>query len=86
MIGHLIDFSLAVRGPGESEFSTEDALISQMMEAAAAESVRQEGRHIQLPLPDDIENDATARKQPHQQFGCDPMDVEAMLAISYPKP
>ena len=45
-----------------------------------------EGRRMALPLVSDTETDARTRKALKQEYGVDPMDVEAMLALSYPKP
>jgi len=83
---HVVDFALAVRGLRDSEFTDEDALMSAMMEAAAQESALQEGRRIALPLEGDLEADAVTREQQRKEFGVDPLDVEAMLAVSFPRP
>lgn len=86
IMDHLIDFTLAVKGLRASEFTAEDALMSDMMEIGAHESSLQEGRRIKLPIAGDLESDAIEREKQRQQFGCDPLDVEAMLAVSFPKP
>ena len=78
-------WSLAVRGLRDSEFTDEDALMSAMMEGAH-ESALQEGRRIRLPLEGDLEADAVTREQQRKEFGVDPLDVEAMLAVSFPRP
>jgi len=83
---HVVDFALAVRGLRDSEFTDEDALMSAMMEAGAHESALQEGRRVLLPLDGDLEADAVVREQQRQEFGVDPLDVEAMLAVSFPRP
>jgi len=83
---HVVDFALAVRGLRNSEFTDEDALMSAMMEAGAHESALHEGRRITLPLEGDLEADAVVREQQRQEFGVDPLDVEAMLAVSFPRP
>lgn len=83
----LVDFALAVRGLKESEFNDEDARMSLMMEVAARESALQEGRRIALPLTIDTEIDAIEEQRLRKAFhGIDPFDVEAMLAINYPRP
>ena len=79
-------WSLAVRGLRDSEFTDEDTLMSAMMEAGAHESALQEGRRIRLPLEGDLEADAVVCEQQRQKFGVDPLDVEAMLAVSFPRP
>ncbi len=83
---HLVDFALAVKGLRDSEFTAEDALMSEMMEIGARESNLQEGRRIKLPIAGDLESDAIERDKQRKQFGCDPLDVEAMLAVSFPRP
>ena len=86
VMDHVVDFVLAVRGLRDSEFTAEDALMSDMMEIGAHESVLQEGRRIKLPPEGDLESDAIERERQRKQFGCDPLDVEAMLAVSFPRP
>ncbi len=85
VMDHVVDFVLAVRGLRKSEFSDEDALMSEMMEIGARESVLQEGRRIRLPIEGDLESDAREREKQKKQFGCDPLDVEAMLKMSFPR-
>jgi predicted dehydrogenase len=86
VMDHVIDFTLAVRGLRASEFTDEDALMSDMMELGARESVLQDGRRITLPLAGDLEADAVERERQRRLFGVDPLDVEAMLAVSFPRP
>ena len=83
---HIVDFVLAVRGLRVSEFTDEDALMADMMEIGARESALQEGRRIKLPIEGDVEADALERERQQQQFGVDPLDVEAMLSVSFPRP
>ncbi len=86
VMDHVVDFALAVRELRQSEFTAEDALMSDMMEIGAYESNLQEGRRIRLPLEGDLESDAIERERQRKQFGVDPLDVEAMLAVSFPRP
>ncbi len=86
VMDHVVDFVLAVRGLRPSEFSDEDALMADMMEIGARESALQEGRRVGLPLAGDLEADTLEREHQQQRFGCDPLDVEAMLAQSFPRP
>ncbi|MHB0937550.1 MAG: Gfo/Idh/MocA family protein [Armatimonadota bacterium] len=86
VMDHVVDFVLAVRGLRDSEFTDEDALMADMMEVGAHESSLQEGRRIMLPIEGDLEADAIEREQQRQQFGVDPLDVEAMLSVSFPRP
>jgi predicted dehydrogenase len=83
---HVVDFALAVRGLRESEFTDEDALMSAMMEVGAHESALQEGRRIRLPLEGDLEADALERERQRAAYGVDPLDVEAMLSVSFARP
>jgi len=83
---HVVDFVLAVKDLRDSEFTAEDALMSEMMEIGAHESNLQEGRRIKLPIEGDLESDARTREAQKKQFGCDPLDVEAMLSVSFPRP
>ncbi len=86
VMDHIVDFALAVRGLRASEFTDEDALISDMMEVGAHESALQEGRRIKLPVEGDLEADAIERARQLKQYGVDPLDVEAMLSVSFPRP
>ncbi len=86
VMDHVVDFVLAVKGLRDSEFTAEDALMSDMMEVGAHESALQEGRRIKLPIEGDLEADALTRERERKQFGVDPLDVEAMLAVSFPRP
>ena len=86
VMDHIVDFVLAVRGLRASEFTDEDALMADMMEVGAHESALQESRRIKLPIEGDVEADALERERQKQQFGVDPLDVEAMLSVSFPRP
>lgn len=86
IMGHLVDFSLAVRGIRDGEFTDEDALAAMMMEMGAKESALQGGRRIHLPIEDDLEADERAHDEVREEFGVDPLDVDGMLEITYPKP
>jgi hypothetical protein len=85
---HILDFAAAVRGIAESEFDEEDALMSLVMELATGHSARHEGCRVKIPLDPAIEAecDAPARAAQTSRWGVDPLDVDGMLAISYPKP
>ena len=86
VVDELVDFALAVRGLQGSEFTDDDALMSQMMQVGAHESALQEGRRIHLPIEGDLEADAIERERQREQFGVDPLDVDAMLDMSHAKP
>ena len=86
VVDHIVDFALAVRGLRASEFDEEDALMSLMMEAGARQSAQNQGRRIDLPLEGEMEYDNVERRRQQEEYGVDPLDVEAMLANSYPQP
>jgi hypothetical protein len=86
VMDHIIDFLLAVRGLRDREFTAEDALMSEMMELGAKESALHQGRRIELPITGELETDSIIRQEQKEKFGVDPMDVEAMLDVSFPKP
>ena len=95
--GHIVDFVLAVhrhRGSQEAaveltsrgwEYTDRDALMAQEMTQACRESELRDGEELPLPLSDtrnllsEQEELAVVRKQ----VDCNPMDVEAMLKLSY---
>lgn len=86
VVDHIVDFALAVRGLRTSEFDDEDALMSLMMEAGAWQSAQHQGQRIELPLAGEVEYDDVERRRQQEEYGIDPLDVEAMLAHSYPRP
>ena len=62
--------------------------MAMMMEVATRESALQDGRRLSLPLPSEgeLESEARLRAEEKQRYGVDPLDIEGMLAISYPRP
>lgn len=86
VMGHIADFACTIRGQAPSEYSDEDALMSMMMDVAARESALHGSLPVALPLKGDVAADEERRKAMKEQYGVDPMDVEGMLAISYPRP
>lgn len=86
VMGHLIDFALQIRGVKDSEFNEQDALMSEMMAVGARESALQEGRRVHLPLEGDLEADKLELARLKEKYGVDPLDIEAMMSISYTKP
>ncbi len=82
---HIVDFALAVRGLRPSEFNEQDALMSLMMEMGARESALHDGKRIRLPLEEEVEAERKTREELKTRWGVDPLDVEGMLKISYPK-
>jgi hypothetical protein len=86
VMGHIVDFAETVRGVRASEYSDEDAMMAMMMEVAAYESSLQEGKRLQLPLEGELESETLLRAKEKASYGVDPLDIEGMLAISYPRP
>ena len=86
VMGHLVDFAETVRGVRKSEYTDEDALMAMMMEVATRESAMNDGVRLELPLTGDLESEIALRGAQKQEYGVDPLDIEGMLAISYPRP
>ncbi len=84
--GHMIDFALQIRGLADSEFDDEDAYMSMMIEMCARESALHDGQHIQLPYEGELEIDSLIMKKMREEYGRDPLDVEAMMAYIHQKP
>lgn len=82
----IVDFALAVRRVKESEFDEKDALMSLMMEVGARESAVQQGALITLPIDGDPETDRAVRESLRGTIGVDPLDVDGMLSVSFPRP
>lgn len=86
VMGHIVDFALAVRGLQASEFDAGDALMSLMMLMGCQESARGDGRRVALPLEGETEGEARTREGLRSRYGVDPMDVEAMMSVVYDRP
>ncbi len=86
VISHIVDFAETIRGLRESEYTDEDALMAMMMEVATRESALAEGRRLSLPLQGELESEVLLRAAEKERYGVDPLDIEGMLAISYPRP
>ena len=98
--GHIVDFVRAVwrhRGSREAaealeaqgfEYTDTDALMAMEMEEACDESALRGGEELALPLAPDAElrAESDALERLRAKFGRDPMDIEAMLEVSYPRP
>jgi predicted dehydrogenase len=86
VMDHIVDFARAIRGDAPSEYSAEDAEMAMMMEVGARESALQGGNIVKLPLQGELEAEDQVRQSLMGKYGVDPLDVDAMLAVSYPKP
>lgn len=98
--GHIVDFVMAVHrhnGSQEAaaelasrgwEYTDRDALAAMEMSQACDESELRGGEELALPLADDLELRSEEEQLAllRKEFGCDPMDVDAMLAVSYARP
>jgi hypothetical protein len=60
--------------------------MAMMMEVAARESVLRDGARVSLPLSGDLETEQQMRAEMVEQYGVDPLDIEGMLSVSYPRP
>jgi hypothetical protein len=83
---HIVDFARAIRGVAESEYTDEDAVAAMMMEVGARESVLRDGAKVALPLTEDLAAEQVVREQLRQKLGVDPLDIEAVMNISFPRP
>ena len=86
VMGHIVDFAETVRGVKPSEYTDEDALMAMMMEVATRESAIHNGERINLPLTGALDSEEKLRAAQKAEYGVDPLDIEGMLAISYPRP
>jgi predicted dehydrogenase len=86
VMDHIVDFARAIRGVAESEYTDEDAVAAMMMEVGARESVLRDGAKVALPLTEDLAAEQVVREQLRQKLGVDPLDIEAVMNISFPRP
>lgn len=86
VMSHIVDFAETIRGVSKSEYTDDDALMAMMMEVATRESSIQDGKRLSLPLEGDLESETRMREELKQEYGVDPLDIEGMLALSYPRP
>ena len=86
IVDHVIDFAEAVRGVAPSEYTDEDAHMAMMMEVATRESAIHQGELLRLPLVGELESEDKVRAELRQKHGVDPLDIEAMIAVSVPRP
>jgi len=87
VMSHIVDFARAIRGDAPSEYTAADALMAMMMEVGARESALRDGDLVHLPLDGELEAERQNRESLSEKYGgVDPLDVDGMLAISYPKP
>jgi predicted dehydrogenase len=81
----LVQFAEQVQGTGVAEFSADDAVMATEVEAACRESALRGGERIALPVDvAPLQSEVIAMGKLRRQFGLDPFDVEAMLAVHFP--
>ena len=83
---HIVDFAETIRLEKKSEYTDQDALMAMMMEVATRDSAIKNGERLSLPLKGESESDVLMRIKQRQEYGVDPLDVEGMLAIKFPRP
>lgn len=81
----ILEFAQTIRGEANLEYSLDDAYMVQMMNAAARESLLQNGAKVALPLSDDLESEAQIHTALKAKTGIDPLDVEGMLDYAAPR-
>ena len=87
VMGHVVDFAKAVRRVADSEYDDKDAMAAMMMEVGTRESALRDGQRLSLPLRGELVSEEITRQELQRRHGgVDPMDVEAMLAVSVPRP
>ncbi|HXF64095.1 MAG TPA: Gfo/Idh/MocA family oxidoreductase [Caldilineaceae bacterium] len=86
IVDHVIDFAEAVRGVAPSEYTDEDAYMAMMMEVATRESALRDGQRLCLPLQGELASEEKVRAELRAKHGVDPLDIEAMIAVSVPRP
>ncbi len=85
IMDEMIDFALAVRELKLFEFSSRDAMMSLTMDLAANESVINDGRKIRIGGHMRFDVETAVENKLKSKYKCDPYDIEAMLALSYPR-
>ena len=58
----------------------------EIIESVIREYVQHDGQHIQLPYEGELEIDSLIMKKMREEYGRDPLDVEAMMAYIHQKP
>jgi predicted dehydrogenase len=86
VMDHLVDFANTVRGQGSDLYTERHALEAMELEVGAGESMLRDGARVTFPLPDETAFEAKVIDGLRQRFDVDPLDIEAMMAISYPRP
>jgi hypothetical protein len=86
VMGHVVDFARAVREGAPSEYTDTDALMATMMEVGARESALRDGERLDLPLTGELEVERQARASFRERHGVDPLDIEGVLRIGFPRP
>ncbi len=80
-----LDFVRVLREGARPEFSAEQAVISAEMESAFARSVELGGGRVNLPFDGQTTQDEETLAALRKSHGVDPLDVEAMIDVAFPK-
>lgn len=81
----LVQFAEQVRGIRDADFSAEDAVMATEIEMACRDSARRGGKRIVLPVQSgQLYSEAAAAGKLRKQYGIDPLDVDAMIAVHFP--
>ena len=81
----ILEFGQSIGGEAIFEYSLDDAYMVQMMNAAARESLLQNGSKVVLPLDTELESEAQIHAAMKARTGIDPLDVDAMLDYAAPR-
>lgn len=77
-----LDFAAALREGRPLGYTAHDALDACEVDAAAALSLQQNGARVCLPVRPDTRDEIESLRS---RTGVDPMDIEAMVDVAYPK-
>lgn len=80
-----LEFAHALRAGTPLSYPARAALESSAIDAAAALSLERDGVRVRLPLEEGPTRDAEALDALRSKLGVDPMDVDAMLDVAFPK-
>lgn len=81
----LMDFYRQVREGAAAGFSVPMAVASSEMEAAFAHSARLGGARVGLPFDGEDQAEQATLASLRERYGVDPMDVDAMIDVAFPR-
>lgn len=80
-----LEFATTLRTGAPLSYPAAAAFESSAIDAAAALSLEREGARVRLPLEEGPAHDREVLDALRSKLGIDPMDVEAMLDVAFPK-